>query len=154
MWVEEFIQPCTLNMNLPYIFKIHLTRTAYQLGWSSVGSLPCYSHSTQYSILEKKGEVPQDMEDANIVTLYKNKGDRSDCNNYRWISLLSIVGNIHWAEYKCCFPHDEFSRPWITYTLWYVRSIQKKMIAKLCSGLRSYGPLKYVTTAKIAIFVY
>ena len=23
-----------------------------------------------------------DMRDANIVTLYKNKGDRSDCNNY------------------------------------------------------------------------
>ena len=38
------------------------------------------------------GEVPQDMRDAKIVTLYKNKGDKSDCNNYRGISLLSIVG--------------------------------------------------------------
>ncbi|KAL8578631.1 hypothetical protein ACOMHN_007089 [Nucella lapillus] len=38
------------------------------------------------------GTVPQDMRDANIITLYKNKGDRSDCNNYRGISLLSIVG--------------------------------------------------------------
>ena len=36
--------------------------------------------------------MPQDMRDANIITLFKNKGDRSDCNNYRGISLLSIVG--------------------------------------------------------------
>ena len=36
--------------------------------------------------------MPQDMRDAKIVTLYKNKGERSDCNNYRGISLLSIVG--------------------------------------------------------------
>ncbi|XP_063605235.1 uncharacterized protein LOC134780428 [Penaeus indicus] len=39
----------------------------------------------------KEGAVPQDMRDASIVTLFKNKGDRSDCNNYRGISLLSIV---------------------------------------------------------------
>lgn len=36
--------------------------------------------------------MPQEMRDANIKTLFKNKGDRSDCNNYRRISLLSIVG--------------------------------------------------------------
>lgn len=36
--------------------------------------------------------IPQDMRDADIVTLYKGKGDRGDCNNYRGISLLSIVG--------------------------------------------------------------
>ncbi|XP_035663411.1 uncharacterized protein LOC118407100 [Branchiostoma floridae] len=42
----------------------------------------------------EEGEIPQDMKDSNIVTLYKNKGDRSDCNNYRGISLLSIVGKI------------------------------------------------------------
>ena len=34
------------------------------------------------------------MQDAKIVTLYKNKGDRSDCNSYRDISLLSIVGKV------------------------------------------------------------
>ena len=39
-----------------------------------------------------EGEVPQEMRDATIVTLYKNKGDHSDWNNYRDISLLSIVG--------------------------------------------------------------
>ncbi|KAI8512327.1 hypothetical protein Bbelb_089660 [Branchiostoma belcheri] len=40
----------------------------------------------------EEGAVPQDMRNASIITLYKNKGDRSDCNNYRGISLLSIVG--------------------------------------------------------------
>ena len=41
-----------------------------------------------------EGEVPQDKWEANVVTLYKNKGDRSDCNSYRGISLLSIVGKV------------------------------------------------------------
>ena len=42
----------------------------------------------------KEGSVPQDIRDAKIATLYKNKGDRSDCNSYRGISLLSIVGKV------------------------------------------------------------
>ena len=43
----------------------------------------------------QEGKVPQDMRDAKIITLYKNKGERSDCNNYRGISLLSIVGKVY-----------------------------------------------------------
>ena len=42
----------------------------------------------------QEGSVPQDMRDAKIITLYKNKGERSDCNNYRGISLLSAVGKV------------------------------------------------------------
>ena len=41
-----------------------------------------------------EGEVPQDMKDATVVTLSKNKGDRSDCKYYLGISLLSIVGKV------------------------------------------------------------
>ena len=40
----------------------------------------------------KEGAVPQDMRDAKVVTLYKNKGERIDCNNYIGISLLSVIG--------------------------------------------------------------
>lgn len=42
----------------------------------------------------ESGNIPQDWKDADIVTLHKNKGDRSDCNNYRGILLLSIPGKI------------------------------------------------------------
>ena len=42
----------------------------------------------------EEGEVPHDMRDCNIIILYKNKGDRSDCNNYQGIALLSTVGKV------------------------------------------------------------
>ena len=42
----------------------------------------------------KEGAVPQDMRHANIITLYKNKSDHSDHNNYHGISLLSIIGKL------------------------------------------------------------
>ena len=42
----------------------------------------------------EKGTLPQDLRDAVIVSLYKNKGEKSDCSNYRGITLLSIAGNI------------------------------------------------------------
>ena len=44
--------------------------------------------------VDEERTVPQNMRDANIITLYKNKGDRSDCNIYRGISLLCIVGKV------------------------------------------------------------
>ena len=34
------------------------------------------------------------MRDAKIITLYKNKGGRSDCNKYRRLYLPSIVGKV------------------------------------------------------------
>ena len=42
----------------------------------------------------REGELSQDTRDASIVTLYKNKGDRGNCNNYRGISLLNAIGKL------------------------------------------------------------
>ena len=42
----------------------------------------------------QKGEVPQQLKDASVVHLYKNKGSRQSCDNHRGISLLSIAGKI------------------------------------------------------------
>ena len=39
------------------------------------------------------GSVPQAWKDASIITIYK-KGARTDCGNYKGISLLSIAGKI------------------------------------------------------------
>ena len=39
-------------------------------------------------------QMPADFKDALIVALYKNKGSKADCGNYRGISLLSIAGKI------------------------------------------------------------
>ena len=38
--------------------------------------------------------VPQVFKDANIVHLYKRKGDRTVCDNHRGISLLCIAGKL------------------------------------------------------------
>ena len=39
-----------------------------------------------------EGVVPEDWRSAVIVPLYKGKGERTECSNYRGISLLSGVG--------------------------------------------------------------
>ena len=42
-----------------------------------------------------RGEpVPQSWKDANLITIYKNKGDRAECGNSRGIALLSTAGKI------------------------------------------------------------
>ena len=38
--------------------------------------------------------VPKDLKDAQIITIYKRKGDKSDCGNWREISLLSTAGKV------------------------------------------------------------
>ena len=40
------------------------------------------------------GTIPQIWKDANLITIYKNKGDRADCGNSRGIALLAVAGKI------------------------------------------------------------
>ena len=66
----------------------------------------------------QEGAVPPDTRDSKIITIYKNKGEWNDCNNYRGISLRSIVGKVFarvilirlqklaeriYPESQCCF---------------------------------------------------
>ncbi|KAK3760438.1 hypothetical protein RRG08_065165 [Elysia crispata] len=42
----------------------------------------------------RKENVPQQFKDATIVHIYKRKGNRQSCDNYRGLSLLCITGKI------------------------------------------------------------
>ena len=43
----------------------------------------------------ESGNVPEDWRSAVIFPLYKGKRDRTECKNYRGLSLLSVVGKIY-----------------------------------------------------------
>ena len=43
----------------------------------------------------KSSVVPEDWKASCIVPVYKGKGDRRDCANYRRRSILSIPGRIY-----------------------------------------------------------
>ena len=46
----------------------------------------------------ESGVVPADWRSAVIVPLYKGKGERAECSNYRGMSLLCVV----WFEKYIC----------------------------------------------------
>ena len=51
-------------------------------------------HDVLLSIWEEEEKMQDDFRNALIVSLYKNKGSKSDCGNYCGLSLLSITGKI------------------------------------------------------------
>ena len=88
-------------------------------------------HSKLHKLLVccwEQGKLPSDLHDAFIVTLYKNKGEKSDCSNYWGITLLSIIGKIlahvllkrlvrtiaedHLPETLCGFRADRAPQTW------------------------------------------
>ena len=42
----------------------------------------------------ESGIMPENWRSAVIVRLYKGKGERTECKNYRGTNLLSVVGKI------------------------------------------------------------
>ena len=59
------------------------------------GGAALIAHLTDlFQLCWEKGELPQEFKDANIIHLYKNKGEKASCDNHRGISLLSIAGKI------------------------------------------------------------
>ena len=43
----------------------------------------------------ESGVAPEDWKVVCIIPVYKGKGDRRDCVNYRGITILSIPGKIY-----------------------------------------------------------
>jgi len=82
--------------------------------------------------------------DLLISTLYSHSnGIYKDCSQYQ------RHGN--WSDKWYQNPQGEFSVLWFSYTLWYV-AFRKKWLQHYAGALSGYGPLKYITTSKIAIF--
>ena len=77
------LQPCTLYL----VVNKHASNTTLHKLFT-VNSMNSFSEGWE------QGKLPLDLRDAVIITLYKNKGVKSDCSNYRGITLLSIVGKI------------------------------------------------------------
>ena len=50
-------------------------------------------HNVLQNIWEEE-KMPDDFRDAMTVSLFKNKGSRAECGNYRRASSLSIAGKI------------------------------------------------------------
>ena len=48
-----------------------------------------------FNVCFSSSVVPSDWCEACIVPLYKGKGDKYECGNYRGISLLSVIGKLY-----------------------------------------------------------
>ena len=78
---------------------------------------------------------------SRVHTLTRKTNTDTCWISYRWtMTYLDIE-----------LTRGECSGLWFIYTLWYV-AFRKKMIAASVGALKSYGPLKYVTTSKIVSF--
>ena len=97
--IQELDEPPTLKELTEAIDQLKSRKAAGVAGipleiWKHGGAA---LHVKLYDLLVccwEQGKLPQDLCDAVIITLYKNKGEKSDCSNYRGITLLSIAGKV------------------------------------------------------------
>ena len=60
--------------------------------YKSIGAVTLKTFHDLLTSIWKEEELPKDFRDATVISLFKNKGSKTDCSNYRGISLLSIAG--------------------------------------------------------------
>ncbi|GFR64639.1 cilia- and flagella-associated protein 74-like [Elysia marginata] len=97
--IEELDDPPTLEETITAIGQLKSHKAAGIDGippeiWKMGGIV---LHGKLHELLVccwEQGNLPQDLRDAVVITLYKNKGEKSDCSDYRGITLLSIAGKV------------------------------------------------------------
>ena len=97
--IESLDEPPTLPETIKAISQLQAGKAPGSDGIPpeiyKTGGLALSTNLTDlFRLCWEKGELPQDFKDANIIHLYKNKGEKASCDNHRGISLLSIAGKI------------------------------------------------------------
>ena len=67
---------------------------AFQQSYQHQGDAVLHKLQDLFTNCWEKGTLREDLGDAAIVSLYKNKGEKLDYSNDRGITLLSIAGKI------------------------------------------------------------
>ena len=80
-----------------------IKRTEVEVEWGSLRMVKMRSQERWvvdwfwrlYNRAFESGGVPEDWRSAMIVPLYKGKGERTECSNYKSICLLNMVEKIY-----------------------------------------------------------
>ncbi|KAI8477889.1 hypothetical protein Bbelb_443750 [Branchiostoma belcheri] len=92
-WLEHF----TALLNRPSMVSSQVLEKIPQR--PNIDTLDCLPTLQELNVAIKQTniweeeDIPQ-FRDATIIPLYKNKGSKAECGNYRGISLLSIAGKL------------------------------------------------------------
>ena len=96
--VTNFHVRALVNLFHPHTVGIRCVASCKELHaceiWKHGGQTLHSKRNELFLCCWEQGKLPQDLRDAVIITLYKNKGVKSDRLNYRGITLLSIAGKI------------------------------------------------------------